>query len=184
MRLFFGLPLPHELLEDVSTVTDRLKERYPGVTVPRTEGLHITLHFFGERDDKEAEELKKVLLAPEVTLPAVEARFSEVGAFPPGGLPRVIFADIGEGRRTIISLQEILSGALTRAGLAVPDEKRPYHPHLTLGRVKYGSIDRTFLKGLALPLQPFTVTRCILFQSLLQREGAVYRPVAERRLEA
>ncbi len=184
MRLFFALPLPDELVEDVGAVTAMLKERFPGVAVPRAEGWHITLHFFGERDDQEAEELKKVLLSPEAALPDVEARFSGVGAFPPGGPPRVVFADIGEGRRTIISLQEILSGALTRAGLAVPDDKRPYHPHLTLGRVKYGVVERTFLKNLALPSHPFAFKRCVLYQSLLTREGAVYRPVAERRLEA
>jgi 2'-5' RNA ligase len=184
MRLFAALPVSEAVRDSLTAVAARLKTLCPGVAVPRPEGLHFTLFFFGERGPDEAEAMRALLTDPQTELtPRVSVSWRGVGTFPAAGPPRVIFADVAEGRREIITLQERLGRALARAGLAVSHEKRPFQPHLTLGRVKSGPVDRTLVARLALPEAAFSLDRCVLFQSLLQRDGAVYLPLAERRLD-
>ena len=65
-------------------------------------------------------------------------------------------------------------------------EIRPFHPHLTLGRVKgKKNIQKLAdkLKSLSLPqFKPITVDRIILFQSILKRTGAEYTALDEFKL--
>ncbi len=180
MRLFYALPVPAGTGRRLGRVSADLKKNYRGLSVPREEGMHFTLFFFGEVDAAGAERLSRLLDAPELARPAVRARFSAVGTFPPGGNPRVVYAGLGDGAAEIVAVYECLRLLLERERWPLVDEHRPFHPHLTLARNKGDRIAREAFDRIALPVEPFLIDRCVLFQSVLEPNGAVYTPLKER----
>ncbi len=183
MRVFLALPVPPMVGAALETATASLKSLFHGMAVPRREGLHFTIFFFGERSVAEVEELKHALRGPMNPVSPITVRWNGLGTFPPAGNLRVVYAAVGEGSDSLIRLQAQIGRLLEDAGVALPVEQRPFQPHLTLGRHKGGPVDRQLLANIALPDDAFIIDRCVLFQSILNRDGAVYLPLAERRLE-
>jgi 2'-5' RNA ligase len=82
----------------------------------------------------------------------------------------VIVAEISDGRELCSNLY----GAVT-ASLPEYAEKRTYHPHATLGRVRRNSRVAPIGNRAVEPPVRFEIERLVLFESLLRPEGAVYR---------
>ena len=101
-------------------------------------------------------------------------RFTVSGlvAFPSRESPRVVCADITQGHEALGALARAVDDLLFDLG--IPREKRPFHGHVTLARVKHAP---TALSGLGLPnadCGPATVNEITLWRSDLQRAGAEY----------
>jgi 2'-5' RNA ligase len=175
VRLFLAIPLPPATLARLAAVIEGLGGRQ--LKVVRPEGLHLTLVFLGERGEAEARAIGDLLEAPELVVPRIPASLGGYGQFPPRGSPRVIYVPVREGTREIIELQQALVGVLRRAGIALEEEGRPFHPHLTLAREGNGRPDLRGLQDLLAFEQPFVADRLVLFQSLLRPTGAEYLAV-------
>jgi 2'-5' RNA ligase len=180
MRLFFALPVPPDIGLLLGKAGMSLKQRYLGLSVPREEGMHFTLFFFGETDKEGAAGLSRILEAPELNRPPIRARFSSVGTFPSEGNPRVIFAAADEGAADIVAVYDCLLGLLRARSWPLQEENRPFHPHVTIARNKRDRLDRRDLAGVPLPTEPFLIDRCVLFESVLKPDGAAYTPLKER----
>jgi 2'-5' RNA ligase len=94
-----------------------------------------------------------------------------VSVFPDESKPRVVWVGVDDGGQTTALAQDIETW-MDELGFA--REKRTYHAHLTLGRVKQGGAP--FWRGSA----EFAADTCfpsevVLYQSQLQRQGAEYR---------
>ncbi len=63
-------------------------------------------------------------------------RLAGVGAFPGIGSPRVLFAGVDQGEDDLVSLAGAVEIAVRQAGF--PAERKPFHPHVTVGRVRQG----------------------------------------------
>ena len=110
--------------------------------------------------------------------PAFEIEFGGLGAFPNPKRPRVIWIGI-QAPAGLEALQHGIEAAA--ATLGYPGEKRPFSPHLTIGRVKQnaGSAGmqkiRTALEETKVgSLGTAQVTAVHLFKSDLKPTGAVY----------
>src|SRR3982750_4330329 len=57
---------------------------------------------------------------------------SGVGVFPPRGAPQVVWLGIADGGQHVTALQREVAARIADCGL--PLERRPFHPHLTIGR--------------------------------------------------
>jgi 2'-5' RNA ligase len=180
MRIFLALPIPERVRQSLAAVASFLKGQFPSFKVPRTDSFHFTLFFFGEKNQEETAMLVSVLNTHTLSGRPIAARWKAVGTFPPAGVPRVVYADVGMGSEEIISLQQKIGLLLKEQGVTAPEEKRPFRPHLTLARNKGGAVNRRLLNEITLPQDPFVMDRCVLFQSVLNRDGAVYHPLAER----
>jgi 2'-5' RNA ligase len=103
------------------------------------------------------------------------------GAVPvPRSRPRLFALDLEDPGDAVVRWQGALSERLHAARFYEP-EKRPFWPHVTLGRVKRGEkVGRGFEVPELPPeiAKPFEATRVTLFRSVLQRSGAVYEPLA------
>ena len=103
-----------------------------------------------------------------------------LGFFPNAQQPRVFWA----GAENTTALRQLASRVdFCLQPLGVTPEVRPYHPHLTLGRIRGGD-DLTELHRCVgdLPSRDFgTITpdRFVLFESSLKPNGAIYRKVEE-----
>jgi 2'-5' RNA ligase len=109
-----------------------------------------------------------------------------LGAFPPHGPARVIWAGCGAGAEALGALAAAVEEAFTAEGF--PKEARPFSPHLTLARVKDPVAGRKLARALAsIPAEPFgsvAVSSLVLFQSDLTPRGAEYAELERVALES
>ena len=98
--------------------------------------------------------------------------------------PRVIWMGLVNGSQILISLQKEIETPLEKIGFQ--SEDRPFHPHLTLGRMK-SSRGKDDLVGRMEKHKEgefgdFQVERVILFKSDLNPSGPIYTPLKEMKL--
>jgi 2'-5' RNA ligase len=184
MRLFIGI----EIAPAVATATLELIAQLQGASArlaPRSritwmtgDRLHITIRFIGHVDDPRALEIHRVLATP-FGLDPFDLTVTGVGTFPPNGSPRVVWAGLGRGCDQLVALEPAISERLAQAG--VPREERPYHPHLTLARVR----DAAGLRPAPLvgslreiTLGTMSVDAITLFESRLSPKGPTYVALA------
>jgi len=173
MRAFFAFPIPEEIRSRLWRELEPLRRAGPGVAWVASEQLHITLIFLGELDAARARRAQSLLSDPALSYSPFFVELHGLGGFPARGSPRVIFAELTEG------VEECRAFHRKLAPLAediAPVERRPYIPHVTLGRVKRLG-DRLDLASHDGTQARFAIERCVLFESILRRQGALYREV-------
>jgi 2'-5' RNA ligase len=161
-------------------IADRLAvlRREPGVPVRwvRPELMHLTLAFLGE--------------VPPDFIAAATARLTEcasghgpftmrlkgLGAFPSPTRARVVWIGAEQGRDEVCTLQAGVVKALRSAGYQ--PERRPFSPHLTIGRVRVPADVSGAVAG-QFESEPFAIDRVVLFRSVLDPAGPVYSVLAE-----
>src|SRR5918995_1979526 len=147
---------------------------------------HLTLHFLGETE-RERAELVRLALPDVVAAHAPFAlRTAALGVFPNFRRPRVFWLGLHGPVHRLQTLQKDVGGALQGLGFTVGDE--PYHPHITLGRVRNDDGERVRLRDLpdavkdrfvdrasgaagAPPSAAVPVREVLLVRSYLEKEG-------------
>jgi 2'-5' RNA ligase len=162
-----------ELRACITETTRRLKQDVAGVRWVGTENLHLTMRFLGQSSPVALEALGGPLRSAAAACPRCEAPVSALGMFPERGSPRVLWLAM-ELPGAVLRLQEACEAAAVAAGFE--PERRPFRSHLTLGRFREQA-PRPALPSL--DLGPARLDTLVLFQSTLQRAGAVYTPLQE-----
>ncbi len=144
----------------------------------RRESLHLTLKFLGEVPEKRIPEIEKVLSeAGSITGP-FEIGLRGTGVFPSYSRPRVLWVGIKENGH-LSELQRAVEDKLSEEGF--PKEDRPFHPHITIGRVKSQRGIKKVLEEIRrykeLDFGKIYVNEFVLMESLLLPDGARYRKV-------
>jgi RNA 2',3'-cyclic 3'-phosphodiesterase len=177
MRLFVGLDLPLEVVENLKRLLERLRPKARIQWSPPA-NLHITTKFIGPWPEERLEELKRALgaVAPR---PPLSVRIHELGFFPSPRSPRVFWCGIeAPGLTELAADTERATSAL-----GIPGESRPYSPHLTLARIKERlNLDPLRQAITELPSQEFGTFEArtfFLYFSQLRRSGSVYTKLAE-----
>jgi 2'-5' RNA ligase len=168
-RAFVAVVPPDDVLDAVDATAS-------GIDVPATARRttrpqwHLTLQFLGNRVD--LDEVGDTLEALAVTRATV--RLGAAGAFPTERRGRVLWLGVSEGDALLAQLAAAVGALLEPVGY--PPEKRPYHAHLTLARLKAPADLRPVLAALGPgPVgRAFPVNEVVLFQSTVRRTGAEY----------
>ncbi len=185
MRLFVAVDLPEDLRARLGGLQDELRPIPLPVRWVRPQGIHLTLKFLGEVAQERAPAIGEALRAVAGEHAPFTLSVAGVGVFPELGAPRVIWVGLGGDLPAAGRLQDAIDAALLRLGFA--REKRPFRPHLTLGRVKgAGRGDwRPLLRRHAeASLGSFEAPECVLFESKLDSAGASYSPIGRFPLSA
>ena len=180
MRCFVALDLPAPVRNHLADVTATLRGDFDVRWVPADQ-LHVTLVFAGELPDERASGL--ATLCREVELPPLSLALTEFGWFPPRGAPRVLWAGVGGDVDALAALQRTLAEGAARLG--VPREKRPFTPHVPLGRLEgprgaHALVDRLRELSAALRTKPFAPTALVLYRSTLTPRGPRHDPLVHR----
>jgi 2'-5' RNA ligase len=190
MRLFLALDVDDAVRRAaaawMSALTDHLHTSdAAGLRAPRLDALHLTLHFLGSVDAAHADALRDAL-APPLLIPPFTASLGDVGTFPPRGAPRVVWVDLADGREQTLAIHEALLPRLQDAGVLPAFEPRGYTPHLTLARLKPGTLHaRTLssaLQHVPAPRATWTIDHVTLYESDLSENRARYRVQASTSL--
>jgi 2'-5' RNA ligase len=182
LRLFVAVPLPTFLEAEVDEMLKKMPKDGGVRWVPKFQ-LHVTLRFIGGFEDKLVPELEDLLSRVAAAARAFEASIGGFGAFPRLERPRVLFVPVTRGEEGFRRLERELTTVLE--GTGVDPDKKEYHPHLTLGRVKENEDPRFVVQKLqeVCPIhwKPWTADRFILFKSQLAPQGPIYTPLREFR---
>ena len=180
LRAFIAVEIPTRIHKEIESQTASLREMLNTSLVRwvPTSNIHITLKFLGDIAPANVDMLAQTLSAEAMQHPVFEIQFRGLGVFPNPKRPRVLWVGI-QAPAELETLQSRLE--TTTAKLGYPVEKRPFSPHLTIGRVKQhvspAGIQRirTALDGTKVgALGAATVTAVHLFKSELKPTGAVY----------
>jgi len=177
VRCFLAVPIAEPALAETQRLEASLRERIPATRWARPETLHLTVHFFGYVDDDRALSAVELVRPLAARTAAFDVEMSTLGAFPPRGAPRVLWAGPALAVAPLTALALECRTVLGGAGFAV--EERAYHAHCTLGRPRlpWGASARSaWAEVLAEPFAAtrFTATRLVLYDSHPGPGGAVY----------
>lgn len=178
MRLFVAIELP----DDLKTALGRLRTDVPGARWVPPEQLHLTLAFLGEVEEETVGKLGERLSL--IHTPPFQLSFSGTGCFPNRRRPRVLWAGL-EPHPRLLHLAAGVHGAVLACG--IPQEERPFSPHITLARFKVPASRETgnFLdQHQKTDLPHLSVQEFTLFQSKLTSQGAVHTPIRNFALPA
>ena len=190
MRLFVALDIDESIRGRIARFLDGVREFAPDARWVRTESLHVTLKFIGERSEEDGETVKQALAA--IAAETFELNFRGYGFFPGARAPRVFWVGV-EGGSKLTSLAAIVDKTLAR--LDIPKEQHAFNAHLTLARGGGGSGSPRWRKGdganrsfqrlqerlAALPAPEFgtmTAREFFLYQSQLSPRGSKYTKLA------
>lgn len=184
MRTFIAIDLEPGLKTALQGLIRALKTTRADVRWAQTNGLHLTLKFLGEIDEVKSAVVKRILEGVAGRHASFPLRLEGTGAFPGEHRPRILWAGFA-AEPGLLAFQEELERELEREGFS--REERPFHPHLTLGRVKGpGRVREVMLeleKHRSESLGEMTVHKVALFESRLRPEGAEYLVLADCELK-
>ena len=184
IRSFLAIELPKPILRKIEEVQGDLRSTRADVRWVNPEKIHLTLKFFGNIEESRIEPIFKSIEEPiRNTLPfSLEVR--GVGAFPHLRNPRVIWMGLVDGREVLVSFQKQIETQLEKIGFQPED--RPFHPHLTLGRMKSSRGKEELVGRMERHKEEefgdFQVERVILFKSDLKPSGPIYTLLKEIKL--
>jgi RNA 2',3'-cyclic 3'-phosphodiesterase len=177
IRSFIALPLPGASRDALGRLQAQLQPMFPGFRWINPDSLHLTLRFLGEIPEDSLEKLGKIVLSVADSSSSFQLTSSGLDAFPSWHHGRIVWLGL-RASDPVSQLYRRLSAGLQHMG--IPEERHPFHPHLTLGR----SRQIKSLPSLPIELQrpalaEFTVDRLVLYQSRLTPQGAIH---SERRV--
>jgi 2'-5' RNA ligase len=133
IRSFVALLLDERVREAVAAAVDRLRPLCSAVAWVPARNLHLTLQFLGDQSEERLAEAEAALAEAAAASPPLEMTLHGIGAFPGLERPRILWVGLARGALETRRLQAQVAEALSARGF--PREERPWHPHLTIGRV-------------------------------------------------
>ncbi len=176
LRTFLGIPLVPAARDALAEVQSHLRGTNADVRWEPAVKIHLTMRFLGDATEDLLARLSPAIAAAAQKIAEADLVIEGLGAFPSDREPRIVWAG-AHAAPWLIHLAADIETCCIAAGL--PREERPFHPHLTLGRVK-GSRNAArlteALKTVTFEPIPQRSTELLLFQSVLAPGGSVYSP--------
>jgi len=184
IRSFLAIEIPKPILKKIEEIQGDFRSTHADVRWVSPEKIHLTLKFFGNIEESRIDPIFKSIEEPIRNTPPFSLKVHGVGAFPNMKNPRVIWMGLVEGEEVLISLQKQIEAQLEKIGFQPED--RPFHPHLTLGRMKSSRGKEELVgrmeKHREEEFGDFQVERMILFKSDLTPSGPIYTLLKELKL--
>ena len=171
MRIFIAIELEDATKKQVLEAESRIRERLHGIKWVKYENLHITLRFLGEVSEEKVKKVERAIEKVSSDTSSFVISGGSFGAFPAPDRARVLFFGIEEGKVDVYKVFEKLERELAKMGFE--REKKPYHPHITIGRGKRRFFDVSEFLELKAPFKQ-KVSGLTLFKSTLTPQGPIY----------
>ena len=181
IRSFLAFELPPKIREQIGVVSTELQKLTLPVRWVKVTNIHITVIFLGYVNEDKIDDIKEKVNPVVKGFSVFQTRLNGIGVFPNWRRPRVIWIGLNGEIERLSNFREKLQTGLKVLGLK--EEKRPFRPHLTIGRFK-GLVDRD--EELKSILDRYHDLSCdlqylrelVLFKSDLKPDGPVYTKMA------
>ena len=183
LRSFIAIEIPASLQDVIAQQTANLRQQfqYPAIRWVPKRNIHLTIKFLGEVSTQILEVLARSLNQEVNKMKSFSITAGEMGIFPSGQKPRIIWVGI-KAPPVLFTLQSKIEAISSSLGHKI--ENRPFSPHITIGRF-----------GNAFPKEKIPIIlRCLesmnfsihasveinsitIFKSDLNPSGSVYTPI-------
>lgn len=185
-RIFCAINLPQIISERLMQHITAMRQTVPHnhVSWARESNIHLTIKFLGEILESSVE---RVSLAASRAIAGITPFNIEVGgtgAFPKRGPPKVLWIGVGDLCGQLEQLHKQLERECARAGF--PKDERPFHPHLTVARLRRPQGARTLAtthQKLSFAPVIVKVSELHVIRSELNSEGSKYTVLSRHELE-
>jgi len=190
MRIFIAVDIDDVIRERLRLFMEGVRGFAVDARWVRSESLHVTLKFIGNKSAEEVQEIKQTLTR--IPAGATELSFRGYGFFPTAKAPRVFWVGVEAGPQ-LAALAKSVDEAT--AALGVPREEHAFRPHLTLARrggfgvpgwrkgdAPNQSFQRLQERLAAMPAPEFgtmTAREFFLYESQLGRGGSRYTKIGQ-----
>lgn len=177
MRLFVGVKVSlatvHALTEAVRELERRASEADLKVRWVAPATYHATLKFIGWARPEVVDAIRDQVAAAISGVAPFAFTTRGAGAFPKPAKARVVFAGIDNPGEELATLASRIDAALGELGF--PTEKRSFHGHVTLGRLREPKSVETLLEPVSEQLFSETSVRSVvLYESKMKSTGSEY----------
>jgi RNA 2',3'-cyclic 3'-phosphodiesterase len=174
VRSFLAVEVAPEIHAALVELKQELSTAGAAVRWVRDAGLHATVKFLGGVPEAQLPVLHDALTAAVGGMAPPRASVRGLGMFPNPKRPRVVW--VGLDCQPLTQIAAAVDAALAPLGFA--RETRPYHAHITLGRVKelrgWAPLDAALQAHRSDDFGSCTLGELIGYRSDLRRDGAVY----------
>ena len=136
VRTFIAVEISPANRAATEKLIERLQAASADVKWFEPENLPLTLTFLGEVPTQEIPRVCKAVQRGAARAESFALEIVGAGAFPRVQRPRTLWLGTRAGTEPMIALHGQIEKAL--AGLGFREERRRFHPHLTIGRVRGG----------------------------------------------
>jgi RNA 2',3'-cyclic 3'-phosphodiesterase len=179
IRTFVAVAIGADVRARALKLMERLRPVAPNVKWVEPQGLHWTLNFLGNVEERETGEICAAVAEAALEHEPFDLEIRGAGAFPSPDRPRTLWLGVGAGRDGIIALQASIEKSLEQLGFR--GEARRYTPHLTIGRPGRGQPSSDLATELAnlanFPGGTMLVDEVTIYSSELTRSGPIYDPL-------
>jgi 2'-5' RNA ligase len=190
LRTFIAIELDQAVKSELLHLQARLRDQLSPRSVRwvQPEGIHLTLKFLGDTPLDRVEAVQAALALAAAEVEPFAFTVGGLGCFPNSRQPRVVWVGLQEPTGALLRLHKAVEAHV--APLGFPTEKRPFSPHLTLGRVqRYASnsevreVGQVVVATTVGTLCEMAANVVSYIKSDLRPSGAVYTTLAEARLQ-
>ncbi|MBI4682424.1 MAG: RNA 2',3'-cyclic phosphodiesterase [Nitrospirae bacterium] len=180
MRSFIAIELPDTVKSALLSLQQELKTCGADVRWVRPEGVHLTLKFLGDIEEKLVDGIVETLKGTCRKFQKFNCEVRGIGVFPGNKAPRVLWAGIEDHDALKLIQKEIDTGM---SSLGFEREDRKFTPHLTLGRFRSSEGKMTLINKMGAykeySVGIIDVNRISFMRSDLGPAGAKYTKIAE-----
>ena len=177
-RFFVAAPVPEVVKAALVGLRGQLEARWPlPVRWVKPDQMHLTLKFIGDFERARLPQLEAALVAATAGRKSFALKLAGLGAFPNLRRARMLWVGLEGDTEPLAALAGAYDEAT--AALGVPRERRPFVPHLTLGRASGKGLAYGEAVTAQLAIEPleFVVSQAQLIESHLRPGGSVYELV-------
>jgi len=177
IRSFLAFELPVEIKKTVARVSQEIRHSGLDARWVKAENIHLTVIFMGNIRTEDIESINEAVRNVCPGYGSFDIALKGMGCFPSRRRPRVLWLGLDGDMVRMSHFRNDLQKTLRPFG--IKEEKRPFRPHLTLGRFrstrKMGPKLEEILPGYeALETPSESLSELFLFKSDLKPGGAVY----------
>jgi 2'-5' RNA ligase len=179
-RLFVGLEISGEAKQRIAECTERLRNQFRTLKVgwEQPEKYHITLKFLGDVNVANLESIFESTSMIASKFEPISLATGNSGVFPAVKNPKILWFGISDRMKLLRELALLFDLEFEKLGLK--SERRKFHPHLTIARIreprKAATLAIAHLKERIEPIE-FTVSEIVIFESQLNPTGSIYFPL-------
>lgn len=183
MRSFIAIDIEDNLKSKIVDIQNNIGSKYLKIKFVEPENLHFTLKFLGEIEEKNIEDIYKILQKNLENYKPFEIDLKGLGAFPSFSYIRVLWIGIQDESNSLINIADGLNMDLRNLGFK---KEKKLIPHLTIGRVKFVKDKEKILQILKelqnVKIGKMMVDRILIKKSVLTPKGPIYSDLKEVRL--
>ncbi|MBI5020300.1 MAG: RNA 2',3'-cyclic phosphodiesterase [Ignavibacteriales bacterium] len=175
IRTFLAFDTPSIIKDEMEKLQSELKKSGADVKWERKDKFHATIKFLGDVKEETLPNVLNEIDSIVSTMEATQVIYQHLGAFPNKKNPRIIWVGCENSEGILLNLKNTLDQTLSKFGFEI--ETRPFHPHITLGRIK--SSNRLInllpmLENLTFEPQKAIINEILVMRSILKPEGSEY----------